>query len=110
MEEKKPYESTRKEITLKKFVFLTYGFETPTSEIMDAWGKWFESIKEMVVERGHFTRGREISKTGVMDLPLGPDSITGFVIVEAASFEDAERMAQSNPYISSIRLYELSGG
>jgi hypothetical protein len=45
-----------------------------------------------------------------MDLPLGPDSITGFVIVEAASFEDAERMAQSNPYISSIRLYELSGG
>lgn len=95
---------------MKKFVFLTYGFETPSSEIMDAWGKWFESIKEKVVESGHFLRGREISKTGVMDLPLGPDSITGFVIVEAASFEDAERMAQSNPYTSSIRLYELRGG
>jgi hypothetical protein len=77
---------------------------------MDAWGKWFESIKENVVERGHFPRGREISKAGVTDLPLGPDSITGLVIIEAVSFEDAERMAQSNPYISSIRLYEMMAG
>lgn len=92
---------------MKKFVFLTYGFETPTPEIMDAWKKWFESIKNSVVEMGHFPSGREISKDGVTDLPLGPDSITGFVIVEAASFEDAEGMAQSNPFISSIRLYEV---
>jgi hypothetical protein len=99
-----------KEITLKKFVFLTYGFEKPTAEIMNAWGEWFESIKENVVERGHFPRGREISRASVTDLPLGPDSITGLVIVEAASFEDAERMAQSNPYISSIRLYEMVAG
>lgn len=98
------------EITLKKFVFLTYGFETPTAQIMGAWKKWFASIKENVVEMGHFPRGREISKAGVTDLPLGPNSITGFVIVEAVSFEDAERMAQSNPYISSIRLYEVKAG
>jgi hypothetical protein len=77
---------------------------------MNAWGKWFESIKENVIERGHFPRGREISENGVLELPHGPDSITGFMIVEAASFEDAERMAQSNPYISSIRLYELKAG
>lgn len=92
---------------MKKFVFLTYGFETPTPEIMDAWKKWFESIKNNVVEMGHFPRGREISKDGVTDLPLGPDSITGFVIVEATSIEEAERMAESNPYISSIRIYEV---
>ena len=95
---------------MKKFVFLAYGFETPAAAIMDAWKKWFESIKENVVEMGHFPRGREISKAGVSDLPLGPDAITGFVIVEAESFEDAERMAQSNPYISCIRLYEVKAG
>lgn len=95
---------------MKKFIFLTYGFEKPTAEIIEAWGKWFELIKENVVEAGHFPRGREISTAGVTDLPLGPDSITGIVIVEAASFEDAERMAQSNPYISSIRLYEMIAG
>lgn len=98
------------EITLKKFVFLTYGFETPTAEIMTSWREWFESIKESVVEMGHFPRGREISKAGVRDLPLGPESITGFMIVEAATFEDAERMAQSNPFVSSIRLYEVKAG
>jgi hypothetical protein len=105
-----PASRTGRRLRLKKFVFLTYGFETPTAEIMNAWGTWFESIKENVIERGHFPRGREISKNGVTELPLGPDSITGFVIVEAASFEDAERMAQSNPYITGIRLYEFKAG
>jgi hypothetical protein len=100
----------RQETPLKKFVFLTYGFEPPTPEIMDAWRKWFASISDSVVEMGHFPRGREISKAGISDLPLGPDAITGFLIVEAASFGDAERMAQSNPYISSIRLYEMKAG
>jgi len=51
--------------------------------------------------------GREISKAGTKDLPLGLESITGFTIVSADSLDDAEKMAQSNPYISSIRVYEV---
>ena len=92
---------------MKKFVFLTYGFEKPTPDIMAAWGKWFESIKENIVDMGHLGSGREISKTGTKDLPLGLESITGFVIISADSLDDAEKMAQSNPYISSIRVYEM---
>jgi len=56
---------------------------------------------------GHFSRGREISKAGTKDLPLAPESITGFTIVSADSLDDAEKMAQRNPYISSIRVYEI---
>ena len=75
---------------------------------MGTWGKWFESIKENVVDMGgHFSGGREISSVGTKDLPLGLDSITGFTIVSAESLDDAEKMAQSNPYISSIRVYEM---
>ena len=92
---------------MKKFVFLTYGFEKPTPDIMAAWGKWFESIKDSIVDMGHLGSGREISKTGTKDLPLGLESITGFVIISADSLDDAEKMAQSNPYISSIRIYEM---
>lgn len=92
---------------MKKFVLLHYGFEKPTPEIMAAWGKWFESIKDNIIDKGHFPRGREISKAGTNDLPLGTDSITGFNIVSADSLDDAEKMAQSNPYISSIRVYEV---
>ncbi len=92
---------------MKKFVFLTYGFEKPTPEIMAAWGKWLESIKDNIVDMGHLSGGREISKAGTKDLPLGLESITGFMIMSADSLDDAEKMAHSNPYISSIRVYEL---
>ena len=92
---------------MKKFVFLTYGFEKPTPEIMAAWGKWLESIKDNIVDMGHLSGGREISKAGTKDLPLGLESITGFMIMRADSLDEAEKMAQSNPYISSIRVYEL---
>jgi hypothetical protein len=40
-------------------------------------------------------------------LPLGPESITGVSIVSADSLDEAEKMARSNPYVSSIRIYEV---
>ncbi len=93
---------------MRKFVLLHYGFETPTPEIMAAWGKWFASMKDNIIDMGgHFSAGREISKTGTRDLPRGLESITGFTIVNADSLDDAEKMAQGNPYISSIRVYEI---
>jgi hypothetical protein len=93
---------------VKKFIFLHYGFEKPTPEIMAAWGKWFEQVKDNIIDMGgRFSGGREISKAGTRDLPLGPEAITGFTIVSADSLADAEKMAQSNPYISSIRVYEV---
>ena len=93
---------------MKKFVLLHYGFEKPTPDIMTAWGRWFEAMKENIIDMGgHFSRGREISKAGTKDLPLGSESITGFTIVSAGSLDDAEKMAQSNPFISSIRVYEV---
>src|SRR6266851_1027944 len=70
--------------------------------------RWFESMKNRIIDMGgHFSGGREISKAGTKDLPLGLESITGFTIVSAESIDDAEKIAQSNPYISSIRVYEV---
>ena len=93
---------------MKKFVLLHYGFEKPTPDIMAAWGRWFEAMKDSIIDMGgHFSRGREISNAGTKDLPLGLDSITGFTIVSAGSLDDAEKMARSNPFISSIRVYEI---
>lgn len=95
---------------MKKYVMLHYGFKKPTPEIMAAWSKWFETIKPHTVEMGGFGQGREISGGGMRDLPLGPDSITGFTIVNAASLDEAEKMVQGNPFISSIRVYEVRSG
>jgi hypothetical protein len=94
---------------MKKFVLLHYGFETPTKEIMEAWGAWFESIADRTVENIGFSGGREISASGTKDLPWGTDSITGCSIIEAESLDEAEKVAQANPFIASIRVYEVRG-
>jgi len=92
---------------MKKFVLLHYGFEQPTPEIMEAWGKWFESIADIMVDQGGFAGGREISSSGTQDLPWGLESITGYNVIEAESLDAAEEIAKGNPYIASIRVYEI---
>jgi hypothetical protein len=93
---------------MKKYVLLHYGFEKPTPEIMSAWGKWFETFKDNIIDNaGPFLSGREISKAGTRELPLGRESITGLTVMRAGSLDEAEKMAQGNPYISSIRVYEV---
>jgi len=88
-------------------MLLMFGFETPTPEIMKAWGDWFEAIEDRTVDRGGFSGGREISAAGTRDLQWGMDSITGYTIIEAESLDEAEKVAQDNPFIASIRVYEL---
>lgn len=93
---------------MKKFLFLSYGFETPTPEIMEAWGKWLDSIKEITVDPGsHFSAGREISEAGTKDLPMGMDSITGYLTFNAADMDEAVKIAEGCPIIASNRVYEI---
>jgi hypothetical protein len=92
---------------MKKYMLLHFGFEKPTPDIMAAWGKWFESIDDRTVESGGFSGAREISKSGTRELPMGMDSITGYNIITAESLDEAEEIAQGNPFIASIRVYEI---
>ena len=39
---------------------------------------------------------------------MGPDSLTGYTILNADSLEEAEAIARENPFISSIRVYEIA--
>ena len=93
---------------MKRFMLLHFGFEKPTPEIMAAWGKWFASVADHTADQGGFHGGaREISHDGARDLPMGSDSITGYSIINADSLEEAEKLAQENPFIASIRIYEI---
>ena len=93
---------------MKKFVYLHFGFIKPTPEIMQAWGAWFKSISDRTVDQGgHFSNGREISKGGTKALPMNMESITGYTVIEAESLDAAEKLAQKNPFIASIRIYEV---
>jgi hypothetical protein len=100
----KPIKRTNK---MKKFVFLTYGYETLTPEIQEAWGKWFASIGDKMVDPGSpLGHGKEISRSGTKDLPMGMDSLTGYCIINADSSEEAAKIAKACPIITSIRVYE----
>ena len=92
---------------MKKFMLLHFGFEKPTPEIMAAWKTWFESIADRQVEQGGFAGGREISKDGTRELPWNRESITGYNIIRAENLDAAEKLARGNPFIASIRIYEL---
>ncbi len=38
---------------------------------------------------------------------MGMDSITGYSIVNAESMDEAAELASTNPFIASIRIYEI---
>ncbi len=93
---------------MKKFVFLTYGFVPPTPEIMDAWGSWFASIgEEMVDSGGPSGGGREITRTGTKDLAMDLEAFTGYVIINAADLDEATAIAETCPIVTAIRVYEV---
>ena len=93
---------------MKRFLFLSFGFEKPTPEIMGAWEKWFESISDRMVDQGGLWKGgREITENGTSELPFGEDSVTGFLIFYAESIEEAEKIAKECPIVSSNRVYEI---
>jgi len=92
---------------VKKFMFLTYGYSEPTQEVMEAWGKWFASIGDKMVDPGSpLGPGREISRSGTKELPLGMESLTGYLVINADSIDEAEKIAQNCPMITSVRVYE----
>ena len=93
---------------MKKFLFLSYGFEKPTAEDMAAWGKWFESVGDRKVDQGGlWNGGREITADGTTDLPFGKDSITGYLIFTASDLEEAESIVKQCPIVASNRVYEI---
>lgn len=92
---------------MKKFMFLTYGFEPPTEEIMDAWNKWFASLGDKLVDPGNpFGSGREITHNGTKELSLDLEAVTGYLIINAEDIDEAEELAKTCPIISGIRVYE----
>ncbi len=97
---------------MKKFVFLYRGYGEPTREVMDAWSSWFASVADKMVDMGHpLGPGREISGTGgtgagSRDLPVDAEAIAGYSIVHAADLDEAEKIAQGCPIVTSVTVYE----
>ena len=94
---------------MKKFVLVHTGFEPPTDEVMKAWGEWFESIADVTVENVGLGPAKEISASGVKDLPFDRTAVTGYTVIQVEDEKKAVGIAQSCPFITGIGLYEVRG-
>jgi hypothetical protein len=93
---------------VKRFLFLSYGFEKPTPQIMDAWKEWFASISDRTVDQGGLWNGGcEITASGTKELPFGKDSMTGYLIFNADSLDEAVQIVQQCPIVASNQVYEI---
>ncbi len=92
---------------MKTFILLTYGFEQPTPEIMEAWGNWFASIGDKMVDHGGPAgAGRKVTRDGTTDLAFDLNAFTGYVMINAADLDEATAVAEACPMITSIEVYE----
>lgn len=92
---------------MKRYMLLHVGFERPTPEIMAAWKSWFDTTAPQIIENIGLRNGSEITRDGTKSLVMDLDALTGFTIVSAGSLEEAQQLAASNPFVSSIRVYEM---
>ncbi len=94
---------------MSTFLFLYKGYVTPTPEIGHAWMAWFESVGAQMVDSGNpLSRGAEVTAEATADLELGPESLTGYSLVEAADRDAALALARTNPMITSVVVHELA--
>ena len=92
---------------MKKFLMLYYGYEEPTPEIMDAWQRWFATVGDRFVDSGNpLGNCLEVTKIGSREISPDQGAESGYSIISAESREEAERLLEGCPMISSVRLYE----
>ena len=92
---------------MKKFLMLYYGYEEPTPEVMDAWQRWFATVGDRFVDSGNpLGNCLEVTKIGSREISPDQGAASGYSIISAESREEAERLLEGCPMISSVRLYE----
>jgi hypothetical protein len=92
---------------VKKFVLLYYGYTEPTPEVRGAWQAWFTAVGDRFVDSGNpLGYCLEVTRTGRRELSPDQGAATGYSIISAESREDAERLLEGCPIVTSVRLYE----
>jgi hypothetical protein len=102
---------------MNNFLLVYTGGGMPESEeeqavVMKAWGDWFETLGEKLVDGGNPTGpdAKTINSDG--SVVGGPDGkmATGYSILKAESFDEALTLAKGSPMLDGggkITLYEI---
>ena len=74
---------------------------------MNSWHKWFNSIEDKIEEQVGFRNGKEVTKNRVSELAMDKDALTGYLVINAESIDEAIKIAQDCPMITSTNVYEV---
>jgi len=91
---------------VSKFVFLAHGGMDHTPDFQEAHMKWWSSIQDCVVDPGNpLSNGQNVTVDGaVTEITAEMDPPLGYMIVEAASMDDALDLLTDSPM--GMRVYE----
>jgi len=98
---------------MKKFVYV-FHLENPMMEpsegAMAAWGKWFASLGDKVVDGGNPFDTKEFAKIRDGKVTMDPDTACGYAIVQAEDLKEAVTMAMGCPVATGndswVNVYE----
>ncbi len=95
---------------MNKYVFLFPSMPMsgpPSPEVHAAWGAWFGSIGEQLVDGGNpFGGGVRVTSEGTEQLTPEMHPAGGYTIVNAADLEGAIALLDGCPIPSGVRIHE----
>jgi hypothetical protein len=92
---------------MKKFVYIYIGSGGESSQDMQAWISWFGSLGSHLVDSGNpFGEARAMTASGSVPLEFSPTSVTGYSIINAEDFAEAESLAAGCPMGTGVQIYE----
>ncbi|HSX17359.1 MAG TPA: YciI family protein [Patescibacteria group bacterium] len=98
---------------MKNFIYIYHSDRTtpPPEESLKAWGEWFATLGEHVVDGGNPTAfgSKAVLKDGKVSKES--DTVVGYSIIKAADLDEAVALTQNNPLSNApgceVRVYEL---
>ena len=94
-------------LSMKKFVLIYHGYDTPTPEFVEAWNDWVRRRAASFADVGNsFGPGRQITNETIIEWSLGSNPASGYSIVNAPNIDAAEQLLEGCPIVDSVSLYE----
>ena len=99
---------------MAKFLFVYHGGSKPESKedmakIMNAWGQWFGSMGNAVVDGGNpVGKSSTVQSNGSVVNNGGANPASGYSLVEASSLDDALTKAKGCPILSAGGSVEVA--
>ena len=94
--------------SVKKFVLLYHGYESPNQHRATAWVGWLQRRAGSFTDFGsRFGPGRRVTNDTVEEFSLASNPTSGLSIVVAEHIDAAEQLLEGCPIVESVTVYEL---